>query len=77
MNSSAIPSLGDCGFSFSDFFSGSFWGGGVEVFGSVLKVLKVWLKLDKSFKKESICSEFFSFAIRGRTLSEKSGFCER
>lgn len=78
INSSAIPSVGDCGFSLSLFslFVGSSHGfsfGGDSVF----KVLKVWVKLDKSFKKFNICSEFFSLLIIGRTLSEKSGFCER
>lgn len=78
INSSAIPSVEDCGFSLSvfSFFAGSSRGfsfGGDSVF----KVLKVWVKLDKSFKKFSICSEFFSLSINGRTLSEKSGFCER
>ena len=77
INSSAIPSVGDCGFSFSSFLGGA----SVlqdSVFGvSVLKVLNVCEKLDKSFKKLSICSEFFNFAIKGFTLSEKSGFCER
>lgn len=77
MKSSAIPAVGDCGF-----FS-SFLGGGGECgvlfvgVGEVLKVEKVWEKEDKSFKKESICSEFFNFSINGFTLSEKSGFCER
>ena len=80
MKSSAIPVVGDCGFSF---FASSL-GGVFSVFGedaplgdSSLKALNVSENLDKSFKKESICSEFLSFAINGRTLSEKSGFCER
>lgn len=79
MKSSAIPSVGDCGFSF---FAASMGGGfslgeGSDFCRLDLKELKVSENLDKSFKKESICSESFSCDISGLTLSEKSGFCER
>ena len=78
MKSSAIPVVGDCGLSF---FASSLGGGFFCVescfFGSFLKVLKVSENLDKSFRKESICSESFNCAIKGLTLSEKFGFCER
>ena len=80
MKSSAIPVVGDCGFSF---FASSL-GGVFSVFGedaplvdSSLKALNVSENLDKSFKKESICSESFNCDISGFTLSAKLGFCAR
>lgn len=80
MKSSAIPSVGDCGFSFFVVSMGGGFSfvGGCSDFGRFdLKELKVSENLDKSFKKESICSESLSCDISGLTLSEKSGFCER
>ena len=67
MNASAIPEVGDCGcFSsareFSEFFVFSDLSqSGVAPFEEAAwNVLNVCVKLDKSFKKRSICSEFFN-----------------
>ena len=83
MKSSAIPSVGEGGFSFFVSYMGgvfSFFGGVLaSLWGGVppLKALKVSENLDRSFKKESMASESFNCDIRGLTLSEKSGFCDR
>ena len=94
MKSSAIPVVGDCGFSFfisplGGVFSGfcvalsDLCVGFSDVFEvgsclfSFLKALNVSENLDRSFRKDSICSESFNFDINGFTLSAKSGFCER
>ena len=76
-----MPLVGDCGFFFSvslqDGAGSCGLGASFLSQGVVWTALNVCENLDKSFKKLSICSEFFSFAIKGLTLSEKSGFCER
>ena len=82
MKSSAIPSVGEGGFSFFVSYMGAsfllFGGVLASLWGGVpLKELKVSENLDRSFKKESMASESFNCDIRGLTLSEKSGFCDR